>query len=362
MEISIQEIIGKIGEATAIKKLTKMDFKICRADLINTVGHSLMLNDTLSEFDCANLYLLSYLCADYFRCVVKSQPCLNASAQFFALNMHHSSFIAYPNTGDNRFRYHCARSMSHVAILDKCGNACALKVCPIKSYLTIDHYVQVFPTLNRMLTTEEGLNGYKRQIEELTRVLGEEPAIKKCDKYLDRDYVLNPFDTNKYDLNDSAQLKEYLKSSSRQGRQGHPGRIDLFGYKDTQYYCLEVKTNSSKLSLWQVIRLNWMKEHGFAAAIVRVSLKYQDKNHLLEMYNSSASKMEELLEILNPTISIEEFELSNYPKFHNFIPSTNEVAFYNCRWLSYEMDIKAIYEKRATKNAYAENKSQKCGS
>jgi len=341
MEISNQEIIGKIGESKAISTLTEMGFKICRADEINTVGQSLMSNTTLSEFDCPNLYLLSYLCSQYFHCHVTAQPCLNSSPHFFSFNLKGgtpASLGNYRNMENKGFRYDCANKMSNVAILNKCGDKCKIKVCPIKSYLTIDHYISIFPGLNRMLSTEDGIKGLNRQIEDFEQTMGRESEAKKCYNYLDTNHDIVDFFGY---LGSKKKYDKHLRS--------HPGRIDLFGYKDEKYYCLEVKTNSSQLSPWQVIRLNWMKEQGFASAIIRINLKYPNKEQLFELYKSST--MEELIGILKPALSIEEFELSDYPIFHDIIPSTADVKFYNCRWLSLELDIKAIYDKRRNQDA-----------
>ena len=324
----------------AIRTLSEMDYKICRADGINTVGHTLMCSDTLREFDCPNLYLLSHLCAENFWCRVESQPCLNSSSNFYAFNLNAGdveTLINYHKMGRKGFRSDCAGKMSNIVILNKCGDKCKIKVCPIKSYLTIDSYVAILPGLNRMLSTEDGMKGINRQIEEIERVTGKESEVKKCDKYRDTSHDI-------VDLFGSIGSKKKYDKHLR----NHPGRIDLFGYKNGQYYCLEVKTNNSQLSPWQVMRLNWMKEQGFASAIIRVNLKYQNKDHLFELYNSTP--MEELIEILKPTLSIEEFDLLDYPKYHDIIPSAADVEFYNCKWLSLELDIRAMV-KRDIQNA-----------
>lgn len=337
-ELSLSEIVGLIGEATAIRHLHENGFKISRADMVQTVGHTLMSEDALDAFDCYNLRLLSQLCGEYFHCEVRSQPCRNASSDFFLFNsLCNDNMRMLPNTGDNLFRYHCARKMTSIAVLNKCSEKCNRQSCPIRSYLSIDNYISYLPTLNRMLNTEAGINNHKSSREEFSKRIGKRSEILRCYDNL-YDHRIHTVPDPKYDLNDPAQLKEYLKSLK-----GHPGRIDLFGYKNKKHYCLEVKTNSSRLSKWQIIRLNWMKEQGFSSVIVRTKLRYGNKEELRAMHNSL--KVNEIIEKLRPTVCMETFELSNYLKFRDIIPTYKDVEFYNCLSLAGEIDIKAIYDK-----------------
>ena len=193
--------------------------------------------------------------------------------------------------------------MSFMAILNKCADECSVERCPIKIYLAIHSYISIAPTLYRMLNSDEGIEGYKRLNTEFSKVIGKEPDTQRCYKYL----------AIQGDAEDLILRKKKLYATS------NPDSIDLFGFKNNENHCFEVKTNGGKLSPWQVIRLNWMKEHGFPASVIRVNLKYSDKNQLLELYNSST--MGEIIEMLNPTLLIEDFELSDYQNSHDIVPN-----------------------------------------
>jgi VRR-NUC domain len=335
MKISFQEIIGKIGEATAIRSLTESGYKVCRADAIDTVGHSLMFTESLTEFDCNNLSLLASLCLKHCYCEVKSKPCKTSPEEFF-------SFYArpegpnLPNFGDNRFRPYCAIKMSFMAILDKCGNECSVRNCSIKAYLAIDHYISICSTLYRILNSEKGIEGEKQQREGIDRVLGKEPEVQECYQYLDEHRDTENLILRKKRLYDNRHT-------------GYPGRIDLVGLKDNNNHLFEVKTNRGKLSPWQVIRLNWMKQHGFPVGIIRVDLNFGDKNRLIELYG--LSDMGAVIETLSPTMSIEDFELSDYSNFHDIIPKEVEVKFFNYRWLITEFYHKAVSDNHSKRNA-----------
>jgi hypothetical protein len=119
--------------------------------------------------------------------------------------------------------------------------------------------------------------------------------------------------------------------------------IDLFGFKDGKHSCFEIKATMSRCperpTRWQVIRLNWMKQQGFEACILRVFLRKQDQKLLLDLY--SQSRITEAIAILEPHCDIEEFDLSNYQHFQDSMPSLEDIESYNRKgyWWSQYMKV-----------------------
>ena len=276
--LTINQVLGKLGERFATTILAETGYKVCRADEIHEVGHSLLIRGSLNEFDCGNLHTLAQLCAELLVCEVRNRSCKNPRSVFYSFNPK-PDLIDYPNTGNRRFRHYCAYQMSYLVILDKCSAVCSHKVCPIKSYLMIDSYIR---------------------------------------------NLWNCWSPSRF------------RNTWGQHTDGHPGRIDLFAFKNGKHYCLEVKVNTSRLSIWQILRLNWMKEQGFESCVFRVLLNVRDKEQLVDLYNQS--KIVEAFEIVDAKYEIEEFSLSKHksgrklPKHKSvqeLIPSVKEVEFLN---------------------------------
>src|SRR6266850_722297 len=151
-KLTIADVLGDIGERAAVDWLGSQGYRVCRADVIEYIGHSLWIRDSLSECDCQRLTLLTGMCAQRPECGVPNVPCQNAASEFFTFNPTPPEFV---------------------------------------------------------------------------------PARA------------------------SAQWTQFWN--------GYPGRIDFFGVKDGKPACFEVKANRGRLSRWQFIRLQWMKNQGFDA-------------------------------------------------------------------------------------------------
>ena len=150
-------------------------------------------------------------------------------------------------------------------------------------------------------------------------------------------YIHNFYNNNhkKISLQGSSQYKEWSKLWY-----GYPGRIDLFGFKDGNYYCFEVKVNTSRLSRWQIIRLHWMKEQGYNSHILSVSLTNRYKKELVDLYHQS--NIADIIESLNPRCDMKEFKLSDYQNSYEFVPSNEEVEYYSkidYQWIAYKVEL-----------------------
>ena len=286
MEISFQKMLGSIGEYYAVKTLTDKGYSVCRADNINFVGHSLLTDASLRELDCSEIEKLSGLCRRLYRCEVANYPCENSVSEFFQPNRDPIPYLRFPNTGDNKFRFYCAINMTYIVVLEKCRLICERKTCPIRSYLKIDSYIHNL------------YNYYPRKLK----------------------------------LDDPVQYGEWSRFWG-----GHPGRIDLFGHRNGETFCIEVKVNKSRPSKWQVIRLEWMKREGFGSHIFRVRFDSREKEQIKQMFMED--KNDEILELLQPDYEIEEFDLSEFIKVKDSIPSREDVILYNkmgFHWIAYQ--------------------------
>ena len=137
MERTVQKVLGEVGEYYATTYLSEMGIRICRADKINWIGHSLLIKNSLKEFDCNNLHPLAQLCEKLLECNVNNRPCKDPNSIFYSFNPSPVTLLNFPNTGDDKFRYYCSINMTYLAILDKCKIVCKNNICPIKSYLRL---------------------------------------------------------------------------------------------------------------------------------------------------------------------------------------------------------------------------------
>ncbi|MBB1396874.1 hypothetical protein [Pseudoalteromonas sp. SG44-8] len=84
----------------------------------------------------------------------------------------------------------------------------------------------------------------------------------------------------------------------------HPGRYDFAAYKDGEYYLVEVKFGTSKLSYWQKIRLGLMKRLGHKVYIAKVvdyksEIRYETPDIDVEL--PSNDEMLEVLSFVHPS-------------------------------------------------------------
>ena len=301
-EPNIKQIIGDLGEVYAADALRNQGYLLCRADRIGSVGHSLLGRESLQEWDCGGLRILAKMCRESFECDVDGTPCQNSS-RFYEFNPEPSDYFMDTADEDGRFKVHCAYKMSYLAILDECASLCDTRICPIKSYLTINNYIHslydvhasigIIPTVQRTAQMQlPGLSGFVKPDSEIEQ------------------------DGSSY-----AERRRFWR--------GHPGRIDLFGFKDGEHCCLEVKVNSARLNKWQIIRLNWMREQGIAALVVRVRLGDVLPDLLTSLYHQD--RIMDAIELFKPSLELEEFRLSDYGGHRALVPDDNEVKYYNGR-------------------------------
>lgn len=293
-KLTIADVLGDIGECAATDWLGKQGYRVCRADVIENIGHSLWIRDSLSECDCQRLTLLTGMCAERPKCGVPNVPCQNAANEFFAFNPSPPQFLPgfILAEGDNHFRHHyCGTHLSYLAITGQCDSTCDVAPCFIKAYLQINAYIKNLYSLHAT-----------------------SPERRKH-------FGLDPTDPIWLPARDSAQWTQFWS--------GHPGRIDFFGVKDGEPVCLEVKANKGRLSRWQFIRLQWMKNQGFNANIVRVKLDTTSKNELLRLFNDS--KKDEAFAMSKPECHLEEIDGDCYEDFRQLVPDPQKIQEYNTK-------------------------------
>jgi len=274
-KLTVPKVYGNLGEIFAIKQLSRDGYEVCRADRIDCLGHSLLTDESKKNFDCQNLFELSKLCKKHFKCRVENiiKPCEDRNSTFYKFNPNPSQYFSPVN--DGKFNYYCALKLSYTASLDISDQLFKGKYLFLRRYLQIHNY------------------------------------IHNCYDY--------PY--KKFDESDEQQLKAFFKFWD-----GHPGRIDLFALKNNQYYCYEVKVNTSKLKKWQVVRLHWMKTHGYNAGVYRVKFRVKDNDWLFSMFEQE--KYEEIFDKINPDFEIEDFNLLKFKQYQEAIPSETQIKKY----------------------------------
>lgn len=274
---TIQKVLGDIGENIVQKHLSTHSDSYVRADSIDYLALHLLREDLNENFDynIEAIRSLTERCRNSSKCVrfkPSKRPCLKD--EFYKKNYDASSALDLHDTGDDKFRYYCATKLSKLEIM---------------SYL-----------------------------EELS------PRNQFILDYL----VCSSFIKNYYYSESKAKINySYMTALQQKERRkywiGHPGRLDFFAKNEGKYYCIESKVNSSKLSLWQHIRMNWMMKCGYIAQIYNIKIKYPDKEKLIKTYseegvNSAIELVKPELHIINYSYSMsEEAEklVSNREKF-----------------------------------------------
>jgi len=293
-KLTIADVLGDIGERAAVDWLGSQGYRVCRADVIEYIGHSLWIRDSLSECDCQRLTLLTGMCAQRPECGVPNVPCQNAASEFFTFNPTPPKFVPgyVLAEGDNRFRHHyCGMHLSYLAITGQCDATCDITPCFIKAYLQINAYIHNLYNLHALSPEKRKRSGL--------------------------------------DLTDPEFLPARASAQWTQFWNGYPGRIDFFGVKDGKPACFEVKANRGRLSRWQFIRLQWMKNQGFDANIVRVKLDTTNKNELLRLFNDS--KKDEAVAMSKPECHAEEISPDSYEDFRQFVPNPRQIQEYNTK-------------------------------
>lgn len=260
-------VAGHVGEKAVQNWLKENGFKYCRGDEGNLFpGRTLCSKRMLPEFDCRDIFTLTTVCPDVVKCEFKCRPCLNKTSEFFTA----FRWVGVSPMGPWKTKYFNGYCMDHLSFAARHGRCptCEKSPCAARAYLLIQEYVHNF------YGTKVG---------------------KRKGKY---DYGSKYWD-------------------------GHPGRLDYFAAKDGVPYVIEVKANTSRLSRWQAIRLEWMKRLGFNSYVAHVKFDYADGPNSAKLYYQS--RPHSLLRKISPTVTLKEFNLKDYPQFREDIPTRREV-------------------------------------
>lgn len=262
---SIQKVLGEMGENFVQKHLSTHSYSHVKADEINYLAQHLLREDLSEDFDynIDAIRSLTDRCRNSSKCVrfaANKRPCLKDD--FYEKNYNPSPYVDLHDTGNDKFRYYCANKLSKLEIM---------------------FYLENFSPRNRFIL----------------------------------DYLMCSSFIDNYYQSESAARKNYLNMSELEKKEwhkywsGHPGRLDFFAKKDDEYYCIDSKVNSSKLSLWQHIRMNWMMKCGYVSQIYNVKIKYPDKEKLIRIYlengiNSAIESVAPELHIIDYNYSMNE--------------------------------------------------------
>lgn len=263
---SIQKVLGEMGEHFVQRHLSSHSDSYTRADGINFLAEHLLREDLKEDFDYSAdaIRALTDRCRSSSKCVrfdANERPCLKD--EFYEKNYNFDLGMDEHDTGDNKFRYYCADKLSKLEIMS---------------------YLEEFSPRNQFIL----------------------------------DYLITSFFIDKYYQSDSlareAAGKDYSNMSELEKKEwskywnGIPGRLDFFAKKNGKYYCIDAKVNSSKLSLWQHVRMNWMMKCGHISQIYNVKIKYPDKEELIKTYAKYG--VNSALELASPELQIIEYDYS----------------------------------------------------
>lgn len=274
---TIQKVLGDMGENFVQEHLSTHSDSYVRADGIDYLTLHLLRKDLNENFDynIGAIRSLTERCRNSSKCVrfdPSKRPCLKD--EFYKKNYNAISALDWHDTGDDKFRYYCATKLSKLEIMS---------------------YLEDFSPRNQFILD-----------------------YLMCSSFIQNYYYSKP----NAEKNDS-YMTALQQKESRKYWIGHPGRLDFFAKNESEHYCIDSKVNSSKLSLWQHIRMNWMMKCGYVSQIYNVKIKYPDKDKLIKTYseegvNSALELVKPELQIINYNYSMsEEAEklVSNREKF-----------------------------------------------
>ena len=263
-----------LGEKFTENYLRQNDFKVRRADGDLHIGCTLVSDPNLKEFDCQNIFELTKVCWSRIVCGIPNRPCKEQNSDFFRFSPFDvDEFNKNPYLGGKKYNHFCSKHLEF-AVRNGLCNVCKDNPCFIRTYIAINYYIRSYYSI--VMLHLSNLKKYKNH-------------------------------------------SEFWK--------GHPGRIDYFAFKDQKYYCIEVKANTSRPTRWQVIRLNWMKEHGFKSLIAKVSITIDDFERASAQILSDS--IDQYLMEINPTIELVDVSMSDYPEYLDDIPNKDELAYFS---------------------------------
>lgn len=262
---TIQKVLGDIGESFVQKHLSINSDSSVRADAFEYLGLHLLRERIDEDFDYSSeaIRALTERCRNSSKCVrfdPRKRPCLKDD--FYKKNYNAILSLDWHNTGDDKFRFYCANKLSKLEVRSYLED-----VSPRNQFI-LDHLL--------------------------------------CSSFIGNHYQLEAKAGKDYLSMSEVEKKEWNKYWN-----GHPGRLDFFAKKDGDYYCIDAKVNSSRLSLWQHVRMNWMMKCGYISQIYNVKVKYPDKEKLITTYSeegveSAIDLVEAELNIINYNYSMSE--------------------------------------------------------
>jgi len=273
-ELSISEIFGVIGERFTANYLSEnMDFYV-KADSVDYMGVHLLQSEFSQEFDFTNLYAATEKCRKSKYCMIcnDQRPCLKDV--FYQKNIGAITYADYPDTGDDKFRRYCSIRLTK-SILMEYG---------IAEYFGSDKFINDYLICHNFIR-----NYYYKAVRE------------------------KPFNP----LSDS-DMREFHKLWK-----GHPGRLDYFAKADDIYYCIDSKVNSSRLSLWQQVRMSWMNQCGHNSRIYNIKFNAHNKEDIKNIFLEEG--IDSAIDFLKPTLNIINYDPSKYPKAEELISNKQQV-------------------------------------
>lgn len=263
---SIQKILGDIGELFVQRHLSNHSDSYTKSDKIDFLAQHLLQEDLKENFDYSidAIRALTQRCRNSTKCVrfdPSMRPCLND--EFYRRNKYPEQSIDIHETGNNKFRFYCANKLSKLEIMS---------------------YLEQFSPRNKFILDYLFCSSFIHNYYQSESIARDEAG---------KDYL---------------NMSELEKKEWSKYWKGHPGRLDFFAKKNDDFYCIDSKVNSSKLSLWQHVRMNWMMKNGHISQIYNVKIKYPDKEKLIKTYVKYSANA--ALELVSPELHIIDYEYS----------------------------------------------------
>jgi len=269
-EITKQKLYGILGEAFTEAHLKESMEKYTRADDIDHIGFSLLYRGKEKLFDFHDFTMASSFCREYGKCEIPTseKPCFHK--EFYCANHRDDWWVNFPYTGDNRYRPYCS-----------------------------------------VTSTEALLNHYgKINLPEQGKFIADYLAC--------HNFIVNLYQNEDF-------LTEREREKGRSLWSTHPGRIDYFGFREGNYYCIDSKVNTSKLSLWQKVRFAWMHSEGHKCQIYNVSFKPESFDELMEIYRNLG--IPQSLEYLSPSISVIDIDPREFTEAQDILKDRERFLF-----------------------------------
>lgn len=255
------EIYGDLGERFCEEYYLSEEMDdYARAELFSGIGTSLLDNRYNGNFDVQDMRVMASSCRVFniYHGICghprESMPCRHD--EFYEFNSSPCHLLNYLDIGCKKYSWYCSMRNTYVFLEDEGGSSHLDRF--LRDYLLCHFFI---------------VNLYQNK--------GEVLSVKE---------------------------RSFLNSKWK----FHPGKIDYFSVKDGKYYCVEVKTNKSDLSIWQKLRLVWMSSRGHGAKVCRVNFNIPEYKKIRDLYLLSPS--EALGAIDDKSYAIEDVCEYSYPE------------------------------------------------